>query len=1083
MGRHALLWLVALVLIALVGGAQANPSTPPILGEGAERGTTWTHSVHAQTAWLNSGGDWHDKKGVPQGADAFALSNLMVVNREQRIKFDVTQLVKRHLQAQPGRLDNLGWLLVPSAGDFSARIFGRHINLNGSTSASPERQRLPWLTVITQRGVISVQASTNVSLIQSSPAPVILDTQNNLLPLERGKAHVGLYFDLSRIPATDTIRLASLSVTVLPVQVGSGRMTIALNPVAPADLSPPTSPTRLAANDVRSARVTLGWQAATDNIRVAGYEVFRNDARVADVRQGASYSDQAVTPNTTYRYAVVAYDDAGNKSPPSDTVEARTPAAATLQFAANPTSIDRGGTSVLTWTSSNMKSCQTPWGDTRVSGQYTTPPLDASISYTITCINDMDQPSQASVAITVRDAPLPTVSLSATPTTINFGGTARLSWTSQFAERCSGNFGAIATTGTFLTSALMADTTYSVTCENADKKTASSSVTVKVNPAPAPTISLSANPTTVAPGGTSTLTWSSQNAVSCAASWGSVGLTGSWQTQALNSDTAYSITCTNIANQNAQASVIVRVQEPLPAPPLPSGIRQYLTHDGDMVGNVGTSSAPNRGVWNTVLGFPWKRGTHGDWLDADQKPFGTSITGARPYASVALLAVGPHTANVTALVQRWQANGKNKGFYLRMRGNQFPVTFAGRTHSDASIRPKLLIKMADGGTREITARANASWATTSFGVISKSETWQLSGNILSILHFDLTSVVDHVVEATLQLQSINHAAGSTTGKGIADIFEADPPEFIVPDAPTQPRLGIAAGVQDFNSLSSHPSVLFNQDMSVATGVGAYRNPATRYLNQEVGATVAQTHFITSSRTASEGKAMIVRGDANGLPEKVYDELYGRYWFKLSPNFGSNVDAIKIPAMGVQWGYWNPVGYWQSVTGNGGSPPTGLKVWNSHSRRWEYHGASIRLLVGMLAADNSAYKDLFSVSVYPYNLDQGGPFPPGELFPYIAIRRDKGYWMDMRVKQNSVSGAQDSVGNYSVANSDGALEFWLNGHKAYSRTNYRWRYHLEHGVEGVWNDWFHGGTQNPPYRMDFEMGPITVAKEYIGPPRR
>jgi hypothetical protein len=45
---------------------------------------------------------------------------------------------------------------------------------------------------------------------------------------------------------------------------------------------------------------------------------------------------------------------------------------------------------------------------------------------------------------------------------------------------------------------------------------------------------------------------------------------------------------------------------------------------------------------------------------------------------------------------------------------------------------------------------------------------------------------------------------------------------------------------------------------------------------------------------------------------------------------------------------------------------------------------------------------------------------------------------------------------------------------------RWRYHLEHGVEGIWVDWFHGGQLNPPYRMDFEMGPVTVAREYIGP---
>lgn len=79
---------------------------------------------------------------------------------------------------------------------------------------------------------------------------------------------------------------------------------------------------------------------------------------------------------------------------------------------------------------------------------------------------------------------------------------------------------------------------------------------------PAATASLSANPTSVAPGGTTTLTWSSTNATSCTAGggWsGTKGTSGSETSAALNATTSFTLTCTGSGGTSAQQSVSVSV--------------------------------------------------------------------------------------------------------------------------------------------------------------------------------------------------------------------------------------------------------------------------------------------------------------------------------------------------------------------------------------------------------------------------------------------------------------------------------------------------------------------------------------------
>ena len=94
-----------------------------------------------------------------------------------------------------------------------------------------------------------------------------------------------------------------------------------------SDTTPPTTPTGLTATAPNWAQVNLNWAAATDNVGVAGYTVYRNGAAIATVGGGIlSYADSAVTPATNYSYSVDAFDAAGNHSSASAAVPVHVPA-------------------------------------------------------------------------------------------------------------------------------------------------------------------------------------------------------------------------------------------------------------------------------------------------------------------------------------------------------------------------------------------------------------------------------------------------------------------------------------------------------------------------------------------------------------------------------------------------------------------------------------------------------------------------------------------------------------------------------------------------------------------------------------
>ncbi len=235
--------------------------------------------------------------------------------------------------------------------------------------------------------------------------------------------------------------------------------------------------------------------------------------------------------------------------------------APTLSFAAVPTVVQAGAATQLTWSASNATSCTASgsWTGTKAaSGTQSSGALNANANFTLTCTGAGGTVAQ-SAAVTV--SPAPTLTLAAAPTSVQSGGASQLTWATTNATACtaSGSWsGSKAVSGTEATGALTSSASYGLTCiGNGGTVTKTASVTVQA----APTLTLTASPTSVQSGSSSQLTWSTTNATSCTASGGWSGTkatSGSQSTGALAANTSYTLACSGAGGSVTQtASVAV----------------------------------------------------------------------------------------------------------------------------------------------------------------------------------------------------------------------------------------------------------------------------------------------------------------------------------------------------------------------------------------------------------------------------------------------------------------------------------------------------------------------------------------------
>ncbi len=85
------------------------------------------------------------------------------------------------------------------------------------------------------------------------------------------------------------------------------------------DIEDPTAPTNLVASGTTETGTVLTWDAATDNVAVTEYQIFK-DAIQIDSTTELTYSVTGLTASTAYAFTIVAEDAAGNTSVESNSV-------------------------------------------------------------------------------------------------------------------------------------------------------------------------------------------------------------------------------------------------------------------------------------------------------------------------------------------------------------------------------------------------------------------------------------------------------------------------------------------------------------------------------------------------------------------------------------------------------------------------------------------------------------------------------------------------------------------------------------------------------------------------------------------
>ncbi|MGY6215070.1 InlB B-repeat-containing protein [Methylolobus aquaticus] len=279
--------------------------------------------------------------------------------------------------------------------------------------------------------------------------------------------------------------------------------------------------------------------------------------------------DFILTPNAGYRIASVIVDgaDVGPVSTYSfATVTADHSIAAsfdripepTVTLTASATNITDGDSVTLTWSSTEATRCEAggPWSvePSQLTGSISVSPSTTS-AFTLNCTGDG---GTGTAAVTIVVAPKTyTITASA-----GSNGSISPSGTITVLKGASQSFTLVPRSGYRVASVIVdgvnvgALTAYSFT-----NVTANHSIAGTFERIPAPTVTLTANPTSIRRGQSATLSWTSTNATSCTASsgWsGSKPLSGS-SLVAPRSSTTYNLSCTGSGGSRS-ASVRISVR-------------------------------------------------------------------------------------------------------------------------------------------------------------------------------------------------------------------------------------------------------------------------------------------------------------------------------------------------------------------------------------------------------------------------------------------------------------------------------------------------------------------------------------------
>ncbi len=377
-----------------------------------------------------------------------------------------------------------------------------------------------------------------------------------------------------------------------------------------------------------------------------------------------SMSTGALTIAKTYTYTLICKNTSGSSQAISAklTVQAVPPGSPIVFLSSTPTGpIPPGASVVLSWTTENSPTSCTASGDwsggkTVGGGSQTISNLSVIKEYvfTMTCSNETGTISDAATVQVLPSAP--NVSLTVNPSGILSGQSATISWSatnSPTSCTASGSWsGTKAGSGTQSTGTLSVGTyTYNLSCTNAGGTGYANNVPLTVSNPSKPVVTLSANPISVAVGGSSNLTWSATNSpTSCTASgsWsGTKAGSGTQSTGTLNTAQPYTYTlsCTNAGGTGTSSTSVTATTGGASSPPVVS-----ISTSPTSIGTGGNSTLS----WSAT-NSPTSCTASGSWSGSQSATGSTSLSPASAGVFTYSLScsnaagAGSNSANLTVI--------------------------------------------------------------------------------------------------------------------------------------------------------------------------------------------------------------------------------------------------------------------------------------------------------------------------------------------------------------------------------------------------------------------------------------------------
>ncbi|MBN2316564.1 MAG: hypothetical protein JXM79_21735, partial [Sedimentisphaerales bacterium] len=176
----------------------------------------------------------------------------------------------------------------------------------------------------------------------------------------------------------------------------------------------------------------------------------------------------------------------------------------------------------------------------------------------------------------------------------------------------------------------------------------------------------------------------------------------------------------------------------------------------------------------------------------------------------------------------------------------------------------------------------------------------------------------------------------------------------------------------------------------------------------------------------------------GEPEEIYFRYYLRFGSDWDPRRGG-----KLPGIGGTYGR----------AGWGGRPSDGRNGW---SARGQFNGRR---------------EGRTPVGFYCYHADMRGKYGSSWIWEKDklgALENERWYCIEQYVKMNT------------PGKNDGVLRGWVDGKRAFEKTDVRMRDIPDLKIECIWINIYHGGTWSAPSHDHLFIDNVVISRRYVGP---